>query len=279
MFAAAPTIKNCNARLHSQRIFFPIADKINSTARSAVRFTSSITGIHFDDLHRNHLARIGDQLPSPGALPDRWRRRARAFRRPAHIADRQNPYRARDEIRPFRSSRCRSLRRSPRACPRSSISRIVKARTPVSRTVPRSRMIDVADADQSYVRRIHFGAEAEHVRQRFRAHADAAGERHPMHIAARTRLRRIHIRMRVDPDQADLRDSIRGRNARRPPRCRPQSNDRRRALAASSRRRAPGRRVLRDVRRTPRSAEGISPHPAPSRRRFPPARRGCSQDR
>src|SRR5579871_3034580 len=42
MLAAAPPVDDCNARFH--RIFFPSADMTSSTARSAVRFTSSITG-------------------------------------------------------------------------------------------------------------------------------------------------------------------------------------------------------------------------------------------
>src|SRR6185437_9973589 len=44
MLAAPAAIHQCHTRFLHQRIFFPSADKINSTASSAVRLNSSITG-------------------------------------------------------------------------------------------------------------------------------------------------------------------------------------------------------------------------------------------
>src|SRR5262249_15591460 len=42
------------------------------------------------------------------------------------------------------------------------------------------------------------------LRQRVRPEAHDRGERHAVHVAGRRRLRRVHVRVRVEPDQADL---------------------------------------------------------------------------
>src|SRR5204863_6185778 len=45
MLATAASINHGYARFHIQRIFFPMAERMSSTASSAVRLTSSITGL------------------------------------------------------------------------------------------------------------------------------------------------------------------------------------------------------------------------------------------
>jgi hypothetical protein len=68
---------------------------------------------------------------------------------------------------------------------------------------PALHRINIPQPDQDDVPRIDLRSIAEDLRQFPRALADTTGQRHPVHIPARARIRRIHVGMRINPDDAD----------------------------------------------------------------------------
>jgi hypothetical protein len=89
--------------------------------------------------------------------------------------------------------------------PRSSMSRMVKARTPDCRARAASRWIHVAQADDDGVVRVDLGRVAARSVQLRRAGAQNAGQRHAVDVAAGAAGGRVHVGVRVQPDQADIR--------------------------------------------------------------------------
>ncbi len=137
MLAAAAAVNHRHPRLHVHRIFFPIADRISSTASSAVRFTSSITGFTSTTSIETILPGVADHFHREMRLAIR---RAAAHRR-AHAGRvlRIDEIHIERKMKPRRAVAWRCAIASPITArmPRSSISRIVNARTPVFRTVLR----------------------------------------------------------------------------------------------------------------------------------------------
>ena len=122
--------------------------------------------------------------------------------------------------------------------------------------------------------RIDLRVVAQQVDQFRGAGAQNAGQRHAVNVAARAALGRVHVGVRVEPDQADLfaaRAEVTGNAADA---CPPRRNDRRPARAAGVRRAGLHRRGWRALRRRRRSARGTwraGRLPA----RLPSVRRGC----
>ncbi len=64
-------------------------------------------------------------------------------------------------------------------------------------------LVEVADADEHGVCRQHLGREAADVGERSRRGAEQRRQRHAVHVARKRRLRRVHVAVGVDPDQAE----------------------------------------------------------------------------
>ena len=64
-------------------------------------------------------------------------------------------------------------------------------------------LVEVPDADQDGVRRQHLRRERADLRELGRLGTKQRRERHPMHVAGQRGCRRVHVAMRVDPQQPD----------------------------------------------------------------------------
>ena len=83
------------------------------------------------------------------------------------------------------------------------MSRMVKARTPDSRTCGFSIGSTSRSPTITAFCGATFGLVAEQVRELGRPAPDDAGQRHAVDVAAGTGFRRVHVGVRVEPDQAD----------------------------------------------------------------------------
>ena len=134
-------------------------------------------------------------------------RRADARARPG---DRRNPCRARGETRRCRSEARRMASSMTERRPRSSMSRMVKARTPESRTCGFSSLVHVAQAhDDGVARRRPWAGSRTGPTSSGGPMPDDAGQRHAVHVAAGAGFRRVHVGVRVQPDQADAAARLR----------------------------------------------------------------------
>ena len=88
--------------------------------------------------------------------------------------------------------------------PRSSMSRMVNACTPDSRTCGLLHQIDVAQAHNHGIARAPPWDGSRQVRPAPADPCRAAGQRHAVDVAAGAGIRRVHVGVRVEPDQADL---------------------------------------------------------------------------
>ena len=64
--------------------------------------------------------------------------------------------------------------------------------------------VKIANAYQRRILRRNLGSETFEVRQRFRAIPQRDGQRHPMDITGQGSLGSVHVRVRIQPDTADL---------------------------------------------------------------------------
>src|SRR5437868_3765089 len=64
--------------------------------------------------------------------------------------------------------------------------------------------IDVANANEHDVASLDFGCVIKNIREFFRAAAKTTCERHAMYVATRACFRRVHIGVRVDPNEASF---------------------------------------------------------------------------
>ena len=106
---------------------------------------------------------------------------------------------------------------------------------PSSRDQPSLAVVERRDiADERDAPRVDGGERPELARERLSAPAERGRERHAVDVAARRRLRRVQVAVRVEPEDA------RPARARTPsrPACRARSSGRRRARAARGPRRA-----------------------------------------
>src|ERR1035437_5679711 len=66
------------------------------------------------------------------------------------------------------------------------------------------KVVDVADADEHAIFRLHFGREVVDLAQFDGRKTHERGERHAVHVAAGGRVGRVHVGVRVDPEKADF---------------------------------------------------------------------------
>ena len=97
--------------------------------------------------------------------------------------------------------------------------------------------VQVADADEHRPVRAHFRRARADLRELGRLRPEQRRERHAVHVAAGGRRRRVHVAVRVHPEQADLA-AVRGREIRR-------RADRPGAPASDRRRGRPAAHLLR----------------------------------
>ena len=89
------------------------------------------------------------------------------------------------------------------AMPCRSMSFIVKTWTPESRTAIFSRSSRLRTPMSTVCVGKHLGREAADPRELRRLLAEQRRQRHAVHVAAQRRRRRVHVAVRVDPQQAD----------------------------------------------------------------------------
>ena len=155
-------------------------------------------------------------------------------------------------------------------------------------------LVEVADADEDGLRRQHLGRRAADARQLGRLGAEQRRERHAVDVAAQRCRGRVHVAVRVDPQQADRQLLRRPRPT--PPRPRPTRRPgcgRRRARAAARRlasdasaalvqqlaHAARCRRCTSSARPTAPAFRESAPADRPCRRRGSRGRRGARRGR
>ena len=136
---------------------------------------------------------------------------ARRDRRIAHVEIERDVH----ARRPVAGNRERLFDR-PSAMPPRSMSFIVKTRTPESRTISFSRSSRLRMPMRTVFSGCTFGREPADARQLRRLLAEQRRERHAVHVAAAAARRRVHVAVRVDPDQRRSARRCGGRSRRWP---------------------------------------------------------------
>ena len=181
-----------------------------------------------------------------------------------------------------------SARSVTAAMPSRSMSFIVKTCTRDVATRLLLAIVEIADADAAPCARGRTFGEKPPIRDELgRLGPEQRGERHAVHVAARRSRRRVHVAVRVDPDQAErLAAPARARRPMRRHRPGREASGRRRARAGGRRPRARARAPAgRAARRPGRSRGRIScadradSASRESARRGRPRRRPCSRAR